>query len=284
MGKILTLVDGSLYTRSVCQHAAWAARRLSADVEIMMVLGRRYAEGAPLDLTGSLGPGSMDEFLEEITALDEKRAKVGLRQGRVVLDQMKAVVEGEGVASVETTLLNGDLIETVEGCEPNAQMTVIGKRGMAADFARMHLGSNVERVIRLAKRPVLVAARAFNPIDRIMIAFDGGPSSVKAVEHVSTSPLFQGLGCTLFFAGKAEGEVGGALKTASDRLSSAGFDVEIDVMPGDPGDLIAERAERDGVDLLVMGAYGHSRIRSLIVGSTTTEMIRRCRVPVMLIR
>jgi len=33
-----------------------------------------------------------------------------------------------------------------------------------------------------------------------------------------------------------------------------------------------------------MGAYGHSRIRSLIIGSTTTEMIRSCKVPVALFR
>lgn len=38
------------------------------------------------------------------------------------------------------------------------------------------------------------------------------------------------------------------------------------------------------VDLLVMGAYGHSRIRNLIVGSTTTAMLRSCQIPVLLLR
>jgi len=33
-----------------------------------------------------------------------------------------------------------------------------------------------------------------------------------------------------------------------------------------------------------MGAYGHSRVRSLIIGSTTTEMIRSCRVPILIMR
>jgi len=33
-----------------------------------------------------------------------------------------------------------------------------------------------------------------------------------------------------------------------------------------------------------MGAYGHSRIRNLVIGSTTTEMLRSCTVPVMLFR
>jgi nucleotide-binding universal stress UspA family protein len=33
-----------------------------------------------------------------------------------------------------------------------------------------------------------------------------------------------------------------------------------------------------------MGAYGHSRIRALSIGSTTTQMIRSCKVPIVLIR
>jgi nucleotide-binding universal stress UspA family protein len=46
--------------------------------------------------------------------------------------------------------------------------------------------------------------------------------------------------------------------------------------------LIASAVETDDIDLLVMGAYGHSRIRRLIIGSTTAEMIRLCRIPVLL--
>ena len=46
-----------------------------------------------------------------------------------------------------------------------------------------------------------------------------------------------------------------------------------------PEEVIADGVERDQIDLLVMGAYGHSRIRSLIIGSTTTEMIRSCKIP-----
>lgn len=38
------------------------------------------------------------------------------------------------------------------------------------------------------------------------------------------------------------------------------------------------------IDLLVMGAYGHSRIRHLIVGSTTTTLLRTSPVPVLILR
>ena len=36
--------------------------------------------------------------------------------------------------------------------------------------------------------------------------------------------------------------------------------------------------------LLVMGAYGHSRLRHLVVGSTTTTLLRWSEVPVLILR
>lgn len=48
--------------------------------------------------------------------------------------------------------------------------------------------------------------------------------------------------------------------------------------------VIAKAVEQTPGAMLVMGAYGHSPIRTLIVGSTTTTMIRTVHVPVLLVR
>jgi nucleotide-binding universal stress UspA family protein len=40
----------------------------------------------------------------------------------------------------------------------------------------------------------------------------------------------------------------------------------------------------NAIELLVMGAYGHSRVRQLIIGGTTTAMVRTCLIPVLLLR
>jgi len=56
------------------------------------------------------------------------------------------------------------------------------------------------------------------------------------------------------------------------------------VVPGQPEEELGRLVEEEGFGMVVMGAYGHSRIRSLIIGSTTSEMVRACRVPVLLIR
>jgi nucleotide-binding universal stress UspA family protein len=131
---------------------------------------------------------------------------------------------------------------------------------------------------------VVVAARAFTPVKRFLIAFDGGASCRKAVDHVATSPLFAGLPCRLLTVGPDTPEIRDQLARATSTLEAAGHEVSSEIVRGPPDLLIASAVETDNIGLLVMGAYGHSRIRSLIIGSTTAEMIRLCKIPVVLLR
>jgi nucleotide-binding universal stress UspA family protein len=283
MMKILALIDGSAYAQSVCDLAAWAAIRTAAEVELLHVLGRRETASAPTDLSGSLDADERDELLKELASLDEQKAKLALRRGRILLDDAKARVQASQVEKVSTRLRHGDLVDTVVEFEADADLVVMGKRGEAADFAKGHLGSNLERVGRSSRKPLLVAARVYQPIQRFLVAYDGGPSAEKAVEYIVRSPLLRGVECELLTVG-TEGEMRGRLDAAATRLREAGLPVRATLAPGHADDVIGSRVDLGGLDLLVMGAYGHSRIRSLIVGSTTAAMVRRCRIPVLMFR
>jgi nucleotide-binding universal stress UspA family protein len=50
----------------------------------------------------------------------------------------------------------------------------------------------------------------------------------------------------------------------------------------DTGELLLKTASELGADLIVMGGFGHSRLRQRIFGGTTTTMIKDCTVPVMM--
>ena len=50
MPRILACTDGSIYAASVYDHAAWAALRIGAQVDIVHVLGRRQGPSAPTNL------------------------------------------------------------------------------------------------------------------------------------------------------------------------------------------------------------------------------------------
>jgi nucleotide-binding universal stress UspA family protein len=283
MRKILALIDGSIYAQSVCDFAAWAATRLSAEVALLHVLGRRETASVPADLSGSLDADERDELLSELASLDEQKAKLAVRRGRILLDDAKARLQASNVQTVSAKLRHGDLVETVVDFEADADLVVMGKRGEAADFAKGHLGSNLERVGRTSRKPLLVAARAFQPIKRFLIAYDGGASADKAVDYITRNPLLGGVACELLTVGN-EREVRGRLDAAATRLRDAGFAVQGTVASGHADEVIGNRVEMGEIDLLVMGAYGHSRIRNLIVGSTTAAMVRRCKIPVLMFR
>lgn len=282
-GTLIALVDGSGYSESVCHHAAWIAARMQAKVKVYHVMARAAEAGAQ-DLSGAIRLGARSRLLAELSELDAQRAKLAQEHGRAILEDAKAMIEGDGAVEVETRLRQGDLVETITAKEDTGDMIVIGKRGEAAGMASAHLGSNLERIVRASHKPVFVANRAFRPHERVLVAFDGGVSAQKAVEYIAQSPLFAGLSVTLVFAGRETPEITRALDAAKATLAAGGFAAETLLREGEPEKVLATLTEAEGYDLLVMGAYGHSRVRRLIIGSTTTEMIRSCKVPVVLMR
>jgi nucleotide-binding universal stress UspA family protein len=284
MNKVLACIDGSVYTQSVRDHAIWAARRLGAPLEFLHALERHPETASMRDLSGNIGLDSQDHLLSELAALDEKRSKLAQQRGREMLDLVTAYATAEGVASVASRLRHGSLVDTLTELESEVRLFVLGKRGEHADFAKMHLGSELERTVRAVHRPLLVASRAFKPIERFLIAFDGSPTTRKGVELIAGSPLFKGLICHVVMAGSDTAEARVHMQWACDALSGAGLQIHSSIRPGNAEAVIIEYVTSSAIELLVMGAYGHSRIRHLIVGSTTTAVIRTCLIPVLLLR
>lgn len=281
--KIIALIDGSIYSQSVCEHAAWIAGRTGWTVEVLHVLGRRDGSDRK-DLSGSITLGARTALLAELAELDAQRAKLVAHRGRAILEDARTILDKAGVTDITTRLRHGDIVDTMAEQEAGAEMVLIGKRGEAADFARGHLGSNLERIVRASRRPVFVASRAFKPVQRVLVAYDGGASAMRAVDHLAQAPLYAGLTAHLVTVGAPTLEIRENLKDATAMLKAAGIEATAEIVDGPPEKALSGLIDSQGFDLLVMGAYGHSRIRSLIIGSTTTEMIRSCKVPVVLIR
>lgn len=284
MTQLIAVIDGSVYSESVCDHTAWIAKASGASVALVHVLGRRDVSSEPANLSGSIGLGARSELLEELADLDAQKARLAQKRGRAILQDAKARVQAMGVADVSTRLRHGEMVETVQEFEADARLIVIGKRGEAADFDGGHLGSNLERVVRSTHKLVLVASRGFKPIERVLVAFDGGASAVKAVDYMANTPVFKDRKIHLLAVGDARTGLSRDVEQAGAILVKAGLDATFEMLTGQPEDVIASKVATEHYDLLLMGAYGHSRIRNLIIGSTTTQMLRSCKIPVLLFR
>ena len=283
--NILACTDGSLYSTSVYDHAAWASRQMSdASIHVLHMLNPHHEEPAKANYSGSMGVGARSALLNELVELEAARAKIAQKRGQAILEDASLHLKGLGVEKVVADQWHGKLSDEIANYERNADLVVIGKRGNNADFEKGHLGSNLERVVRSCQHPVLVASRSFEPMKNFVLAFDGGTSAKKAVDYVACEPLLRGMHCCLLYVGSGNAKIEAALAEAEATLTKAGYEISIEQRSGEPDKVIGDIVAQDHINLLVMGAYGHSAIRQMILGSTTTAMIRTVKIPVLLFR
>ena len=282
MTHILALIDGSSYTHSVCDHVAWAAQEFGGEVELLHVLSQRKNVSIPSDLSGAIGLGARSALLEDLTEHDAATARLAKERGRAILDAAQLRLDENGIQGISLALRHGEIAETLS--KRAGDLIVMGKRGEGADFEKLHLGANLERVVRAVHQPVLVASRSFQPIKTAVFAFDDGVSARKALDRLSTQRMTSPPKVIVLSVTSEGTELADAAVQAAQRLIQAGYQAETQILAGDAEQVISDHVETVKADLLIMGAYGHSRIRSLIIGSTTTWMIRSCRIPVLLFR
>lgn len=283
MNQIMACIDGSAQAAAVCDCAAWASRQLDAPLTLLHVLDQQQYPAAG-NLSGIIGLGSREYLLEELAALDEKRSKLALEEGRMMLDSARQRVITAGIAQPDVRQRHGDLVETLRDLEADIRLLVIGKQGEDSGNDLQLIGSQLESVIRTLHRPILVTPASFSVPTSVMLAFDGSDTSRKGVEMLASSPLFKGIPIHLVMVGGDDGEHRALLDSARDALVSAGFDVHIALRSGEVEPALHAYQAEHRIGLLVMGAYGHSLIRQFLVGSTTTRMIRSTTTPLLLLR
>lgn len=283
MTKLLVCIDGSLYADNICINAAWAAKRLNAEIDLLHVLRRSSDYQAPHDdHTGAIGVDTRSDLMEELVKVDEERGKLDQQKGRLILEHGEKALKAAGVDKVNIIHRRGSLSETIQEMEDSVDMIFVGKRGEQANPDSEFLGSNLEKVARLIHKPLFVVSRFVKPIERFVIAYDGKDNANKAVEYAVSSALLKGLECHLLTVDQA-----GAVDTteAVAKLTAAGFEVKAVNKQADQVDqAIAAYVTENQINLVLTGAYSHSRIRSVLLGSTTASLIKACHVPLILIR
>jgi len=284
MNKVFACINGAVASTGVCDYAAWAAQRLDAPLELLHVLDR-HPEVAPVsDYSGSIGLGAQEALLTQLTALDEARSKLSSEHGRQLLEAARQRAAAAGVVKLDVRQRHGTLIETLLDMQPAARLFVMGQNHRIDSVGKIHLDHNVERVVRTVVRPVLLAGNEFRVPERFVIAFDGSATGRTMVQAVARSPLLAGLRCDLVMATEDSAVAPEPRLWARSTLERAGFDVQSVLAAGEPEVVLLDYVRKESIDLLVMGAYGHSRIRQLIVGSTTTTLLRTSPEPVLVLR
>ncbi|MFY6268108.1 universal stress protein, partial [Acinetobacter baumannii] len=281
--KIIACIDGSLVTNTVCDYAAWFSDKLNSPIKLLHVIDKPKAK-APQDLSGAIGLGSRETLLKELVELEERKGKIELEHGQILLREAKNYLLEKFSIDAQSFQRHGSVLETIMGMEDDIRVLVMGKHGNETEHDSSKIGTHIENVVRALHKPVLITSAPFSPPKSFLIAFDGSQTARKCVERIASSPLLKGLAVHLVYVGNPNSEMQNQLSWAKEQLESQGFNITSNTLDGEVDKAIINYAEQHQIDLIVVGAYGHSKIRQFFIGSTTTKVITSANKPVLLLR
>ncbi|MBI5095870.1 MAG: universal stress protein [Candidatus Hydrogenedentes bacterium] len=272
---ILVPTDGSDHAHRGVRYGVALAKRYNATVHGLYVVDVKLLEGPFLrDISASLGTAPYVNYQNNIALILEERGKAAL----------EAFTEECDKASVAHTATQATGVVTRAILEKSelADLIVMGRGGEHTEWLDGLVGSTSQGVVRRASRPVLLTSTDVPGDQRFVVAYDGSVHAKRALQVSANIGADWKMPFHVLVAGKERAEA--ILAEAREYLAAHQVDVTYVTRDGDPSEVIVQYAEECKADLLVMGAYGHTKVRELVVGSTTAYAINHAPCPLLLTR
>jgi nucleotide-binding universal stress UspA family protein len=274
---LLVVLDPEPAARGRIDLAAALAERFAAHLVGLYPL---LVPQRPREL-GYFDPALLDPFFESLR-----------EQARAAADEVRE--QFEHVARLRGLSAEWRLVPEGPDGDPAlharyADLTILGQ--LDPDRGETEgLRPRPEQVILASGRPILIvpyAGRFENVGQRVVIAWNSAREAARAV-HDAMPLLIAAEAVTVLTIDPREGPQGhGELPGADISLHLARHGVKAQVertvsadLP--VGEVLLSRLADLGADLLVMGAYGHSRMRELLLGGATRSLLQSMTVPVLM--
>ena len=224
------------------------------------------------------GLEAQQELLSILSKWDEKHRELEIEAERLFNDRTTRTS-----TSSEWRLMEGDPADAVTTCARYADITIVGQAGPHDGTA----AGLADSVVLGAGGPVLVWPHSGSfdvNSDTIMLAWNGTREAKRAL--ADSLPLLRQAGKVIVIGiNTGDGEhIAGT--DACTHLARHGVNAEprhILTSPADSDSASLLSAIREcGAGLLVMGAYGHHRMRELLLGGMTRDLLRQLIVPVLM--
>ncbi|MGQ9632317.1 MAG: universal stress protein [bacterium] len=275
--NILITTDGSQYSSTALEYAVFIAKRSGATIRGLYVIDIRKLEGPFLrDVSGAMGLVPYVEYQNRVEAI--------LRDvGEDALAKIRGRCEGEGIPC-DVSLRTGIVPNIIAEEARTADLLVMGKRGEHSQWGGILLGHTLESVVRHTKTTILITPEEYKEISKILITYDGSEYACRALRAATQFASENELPITVLMVADNESEGATTMAGAVRYLESYALQYKTLIKSGDVTKRIMETAQEEGCNLIAMGAYGHSRIRELILGSTTDQVMRKTNLPLLLHR
>jgi nucleotide-binding universal stress UspA family protein len=179
----------------------------------------------------------------------------------------------------------GDPAQTIISEGRYSDLIVLGRGSSTDELAR----DSVAGILIGCGRPILLVPNAAPSSlgKTVAIAWKDTPEAARAV--TAAMALLQRsdriIVLTASEAGAGPADLGSAQRLAK-SLAQHGFNPEakrVAVQHESASKALARAAASEGADLIVMGAYSHSRTRELVFGGFTRELLTNCDLPLLML-
>lgn len=264
MKNVLLLVHDDVGQEARLQAALDLTRALSGHLNCI------DAVQMPVVVDGFAGNGMAIVLADERERAAENRAATESRLTR----------EGVSWSWTEST---GDLSHCVLEASTTADLVVLNRQidtGSAPDMR--HIATEVLMQSRALVVAVSDSCRGFKAGGKALIAWDGSERVMSALQR-ALPLLALASDVQILQVGDLSDDALAVVEAAT-YLSRHGIHAEAQIAPEADSIAVAIRTEgeRFGADYLVMGAYGHSRIREALFGGVTRAMLTACSLPMVL--
>ena len=238
------------------------------------------AMACKLPIGGSILDGASAEFIDNWTAEREAAAA----EAKKSFDERARLADIRSDSSVVTDYV-AEVAQIFAETARHYDLSVVAQEERENDLPESLI---IEAALFESGRPVLVVPyiqKGALTLDRVLVCWNGSPNAARAIgDAMPFLKRAKEIEVTIVLgeSGRSD-EIAGA--DIGEHLARHRLKVEVErlsAIKGDVTDTILSHAADCAADFLVMGGYGHSRLREFILGGVTRGILRTMTLPVLM--
>ena len=277
--RILVPLDGSSESWVAAHHALALAQEEGARLLGLYIADEKIIYAPCWSVSAAMDPLSPD--CDPLLLEQAERMREQIRQqGEKALRDLRQLAEADGV-EIETYFETGIVSEIILDYAKQVDLVVMGRFGAGGKWSGPMFGSVFESVVRHSPRPVLATVSDPRPLRTLMVAYDGSDRAKDALRIGIHLALEKDRRLIVLTVDDGKKDRQAASFEAAALAQEKGVAAERIWVQGHPAEQILATAEKEQVDLILLGAYSHSRFLAALFGSTVDDVVHKATMPVM---
>lgn len=273
--SVIACLDCPNHVQAVLDASMWASTRMQAPIGLLHAVPTLQQKAA-VNYSGCLNIDDESAMLTQFTSHEHLSNCELKAQGKLLLHQATAYCEQQHHKLKTYTLhRHENLNESIDYVDEKSQLIVIGHY--------VTCKSTLSQLIRLSHCPILVTHAPFLPPTTALFAFDNCATSHRLLNWLCKTPLVRALTIHIVMVGKNNTENNDALREAYARLKQAGIKSKKALLESrDVSSALIYYQNEHDIGMLMTGAFGDSRLRELLKGSDTKQLLGSTKTPYLL--